>query len=233
MDQVTGWIAANTPMYYGPALAAFAVVFRFTSDVPFAFARNLLRGLVFALLLGSKFVVTLDGISPVPLWQHALTGSAGFALVALGFWTIGGFGVSQLLDAAVETLKAASKAMKNSVVGAAILMMFGAIGALATAPLGRMVDERFAPPPIDIPPSALPAVIDAIAPTPATLAPAASTAAAPSSIAAAPVGAPASSPSSPAPVPAPATAAPAAASPTTLPAAAPSTAPPASAPPTG
>jgi len=164
VEQLTAWIATHTPIYYGPALAAFAIVYRFTADFSFSLARNALRGLVFALLLGSKFVVTPDGISPVPLWQHALTGSAGFALVALGFWTIGGFGVSQLLDAVVETLKAASKAMRKSVVGASLLIAFGAIGALATAPLGRMLDARFAPPPIEIPASALPAVIEAIAP---------------------------------------------------------------------
>lgn len=217
LEDLTAWIASNTPMYYGPALAAFAVVYKFTSDYSFVWVRNLLRGAVFAVLLGSKFVVTLEGISPVPLWQHALTGSAGFALVALGFWTIGGFGVCQLLDAIIETLKAASKAMKNSVVGAAILMMFGAIGALATAPLGRMVDERFAPPPIDVPASALPALIDAIAPAPATVA--AEEALVPTTT---PLAAPTTTPMTMAPAVSPTTESPAA-TPSTAPATAPTT----------
>ena len=72
----------------GPALAAWLVVYRFTTDFSFSWVRNLIRGAVFAVLIGSKFVITADGISPVPLWQHALTGSAGFALVALLFWTV-------------------------------------------------------------------------------------------------------------------------------------------------
>jgi hypothetical protein len=222
MEQVTAWIATHTPAYYGPALAAWVVAYRFTGDFSFQWARNLLRGALFALLIGSKFVVTPEGVSPVPLWQHALTGSAGFALVALVFWTIGGYGLCMLLDAILETLKAATKALKNSVVTAAILMAFGAIGALATAPLGRLVDERFAPPPIDIPESALPAVIDAIAPAPQTVA--ADEALVPST--APMVSAPAAGTPSTAPAPVPATAP--ATAPTTVPA--PTSIPPAAAP---
>lgn len=179
MDELTAWIAAHTPVYYGPALAAWVVVYRFTGDFSYAWVRNLIRGVVFAMLLGSKFVVTADGIGPVPLWQHALTGSAGFALVALLFWTIGGFGLCLLLDAVLEVLKQATKALKNTVITAALLMAFGAVGALATAPLGRMLDARFAPPAIDIPPSAVPAVIEAIAPAPVTAAPVAAPSATP------------------------------------------------------
>lgn len=230
IEQMTSWIAAHTPAYYGPALAAFIVVYHFTNDFSHRYIRNLLRGVIFALLLGSKFVVTAEGISPVPLWQHALSGSAGFALVALGFWTIGGFGVSQLLDAIVEALKAASKTLRNSAVTAAIFVTVGAIGALATAPLGRMLDARWAPPAVQVPAEAIPAVIEAInaspsaapttaaAPSPATsapspgmisttdaLAPAAPTAAASATTTnAAPTPATASTPSS-APAPTPAT----------------------------
>jgi hypothetical protein len=179
--QITTWIAAHTPAYYGPAFAAFVIAYQFTGEFAFPAARNLLRGLIFALLLGSKFVVTSTGISPVPLWQHALTGSAGFALVALLFWTIGGYGVSSLLDAMVEALKAASKTLRNSAVKASIFMVVGALGALATAPLGRMLDARWAPPAVQVPADAIPAVIEAIAANPsaapATVAPAAPTAA--------------------------------------------------------
>jgi hypothetical protein len=164
MDELTAWIAAHTPVYYGPAIAAWLIVYRFTGDFSFRWVRNLMRGAVFALLIGSKFVVTAVGVSPVPLWQHALSGSAGFALVALAFWTIGGFGLCLLLDAVFEVLKQATKALKNTVIAAVLLMAFGAIGALATAPLGRMLDARFAPPPIEIPPGAVPEVIKAIAP---------------------------------------------------------------------
>ena len=214
MDELTSWIASHTPIYYGPALAAWLVVYKFTTDFSFSWVRNLIRGTVFAVLIGSKFVITAEGISPVPLWQHALTGSAGFALVALLFWTIGGFGLCLLLDAILETLKAATKALKNTVITAGLLMLFGAIGALATAPLGRMLDERFAPPPLDIPPNVVPEVVNAIAP--ATIAPAPS-AAAPSTLA------PAATPPS-----APADAAPSvgthpAATPSSQPAAAPAT----------
>lgn len=211
--QLTSWIAAHTPAYYGPAFAAFVIVYQFTNDFAFPWARNLLRGVIFALLLGSKFVVTPEGISPVPLWQHALTGSAGFALVALGFWTIGGFGVSQLLDAIVEALKAASKTLRNSAVTAALFMSIGALGALATAPLGRMLDARWAPPPVQVPTEAIPAVIEAIAPA-AVATPATAPSAAP-----APVSAPTTAPHAAAPATTPV------ASPTTAPAAAPTTTP--------
>lgn len=190
MDELTAWIATHTPAYYGPALVAFGVVYKFTHDFGFAPARNLLRGVAFALLIGSKFVVTPDGVSPVPLWQHALTGSAGFALVALAFWTVGGYGVSQLLDAIVETLKAASKALRNSVVGAALLMFFGAIGALAAGPLGAMIDQRFAPPPLALPAEVVPGVVEAIAPAAATPATPATTSTAPATTSTAPATAP-------------------------------------------
>jgi hypothetical protein len=228
VEEVTSWIASHTPVYYGPALAAWVIVYRFTSDFSFAWVRNLLRGAVFAVLIGSKFVVTPEGISPVPLWQHALSGSAGFALVALGFWTIGGFGLCLLLDAILETLKAATKALKNNVIAAALLMAFGAIGALATAPLGRMLDARFAPPAIDIPESALPAVIEAIAPAPATVVAEEALVPAPASVP------PAATPSTvePRTTLAPELESPAT-TPTTVPVAAPSTSPPATAPPTG
>jgi hypothetical protein len=214
VDELTSWIASHTPIYYGPALAAWLVVYKFTTDFSFSWVRNLIRGTVFAVLIGSKFVITAEGISPVPLWQHALTGSAGFALVALLFWTIGGFGLCLLLDAILETLKAATKALKNTVITAGLLMLFGAIGALATAPLGRMLDERFAPPPLDIPPNVVPEVVNAIAP--ATIAPAPS-AAAPSTLAPA-----ATPPSAPADA-APSVGADPAATPSSQPAAAPAT----------
>lgn len=214
MEELTAWIAAHAPVYYAPALAAWLVVYRFTGDFSFAWVRNLLRGAVFAVLIGSKFVVTPEGVSPVPLWQHALTGSAGFALIALLFWTVGGFGLCLLLDAVLEVLKQATKALKNTVIAAALLMLFGAIGALATAPLGRMLDARFAPPPIDIPPSVVPEVVKAIAPAPATAAPtttAAPAVAAPATVpAAAPASLPAATPATGG-APAPATVAPAAA----------------------
>ena len=215
--QITTWIAAHTPAYYGPAFAAFVIAYQFTNDFSFKWARNLLRGAIFALLLGSKFVVTPDGISPVPLWQHALTGSAGFALVALAFWTIGGYGVSQLLDAIVEALKAASKTLRNSAVKATIFMVIGALGALATAPLGRMLDARWAPPAVQVPAEAIPAVIEAIA-TPSGTAPTIG-ATAPSAVPAPAMG----SVAAPAPSATPSTAP--AAAPATAPAAAPSTAP--------
>lgn len=215
MEELTSWIAANTPIYYGPALAAWLVVYKFTTDFSFSWVRNLIRGAVFAVLIGSKFVITADGISPVPLWQHALTGSAGFALVALVFWTIGGFGLCLLLDAILETLKAATKALKNTVITAGLLMLFGAIGAMATAPLGRMLDERFAPPPLDIPPSAVPEVVQTIAPTPATVA--AQEALVPAT---APAVVPTATPSTIAPALAPTTTAPAA-TPASAPAATP------------
>jgi len=212
MEELTAWIAAHTPAYYGPALAAWVAIYRFTSDFSFRWVRNLLRGAVFALLIGSKFVVTPEGVSPVPLWQHALTGSAGFALVALLFWTVGGVGLCLLLDAILEVLKAATKALKNTFIAAALLMAFGAIGALATAPLGRLIDARFAPPPIDIPPSVVPEVVKAIAPP----APVASTVApVPVPASTPPVASPSTAPvasapaSAPAPAAAPATAAPA------------------------
>jgi hypothetical protein len=202
VDELTSWIASHTPIYYGPALAAWLVVYRFTTDFSFSWVRNLIRGAVFAVLIGSKFVITAEGISPVPLWQHALTGSAGFALVALLFWTIGGFGLCLLLDAILETLKAATKALKNTVITAGLLMLFGAIGAMATAPLGRMLDERFAPPPLDIPPSVVPQVVDAIAPAGATN-PAAATAA--PAAAPVPTSVPAAAPATALPAAAPAT----------------------------
>lgn len=205
--QITTWIAAHTPAYYGPAFAAFAVAYQFTNDFAFPWARNLLRGVIFALLLGSKFVVTAAGISPVPLWQHALTGSAGFALVALGFWTIGGFGVSQLLDAMVEALKVASKTLRNSAVKAILFMVVGALGALATAPLGRMLDARWAPPLVQVPADAIPAVIEAVAANPSA-APSTVAPTPPTTAAAAAANAPASVPADvPASVPAPSTAA--------------------------
>jgi len=232
VEEVTAWIAGHTPVYYGPALAAWVIVYRFSGDFSFAWVRNLLRGAVFALLIGSKFVITAEGVSPVPLWQHALTGSAGFALVALLFWTIGGFGLCLLLDAILETLKAATKALKNTVITAALLMAFGAIGALATAPLGRMLDERFAPPPIDIPPSAISEVVkaieaesaDAAAAAPSTVpAAVASELTAPAPTTSAPAGAPSTAPASTpttGPALAPTTAPSAAPAPTTLPPAA-------------
>jgi hypothetical protein len=219
MDELTAWIAAHTPVYYGPAIAAWLIVYRFTGDFSFRWVRNLMRGAVFALLIGSKFVVTAVGVSPVPLWQHALSGSAGFALVALAFWTIGGFGLCLLLDAVFEVLKQATKALKNTVIAAVLLMAFGAIGAMATAPLGRMLDERFAPPPLDIPPSVVPQVVEAIAP-----------AGAPTTV---PVAAPAPGPApASAPEATPATAFPAAA-PATSVAPPPATTPPATMPPNG
>jgi hypothetical protein len=208
VEELTSWIASHTPIYYGPALAAWLVVYKFTTDFSFSWVRNLIRGAVFAVLIGSKFVVTADGVSPVPLWQHALTGSAGFALVALAFWTIGGFGLCLLLDAVLEVLKQATKALKNTVITAGLLMLFGAIGALATAPLGRMLDERFAPPPLDIPPSAVSEMVKAIAPAAAPMLP--------------PAPMPATAPAV-APATAPATVAPSAAPATTPPAAAPTT----------
>lgn len=221
--QLTTWIAAHTPAYYGPAFAAFVIAYQFTGEFAVPAARNLLRGVIFALLLGSKFVVTPAGISPVPLWQHALSGSAGFALVALVFWTIGGYGVSQLLDAMVQALKAASKTLRNSAVTASIFMVIGALGALATAPLGRLLDARWAPPAVQVPVEAIPAMIEAMAATPGA---APSTAPTPttaphagmiSTLDALAPAAPSAAASAPSTAPAPA--------PTTTPAPAPSTAP--------
>lgn len=203
IDDIASWTAANAPAYYGPAFIAFAVVYKFTADVSPAIGRNLLRGVVFALLLGSKLTISAEGYASVaPLWQTLWSGSAGFVIVGLLFWTVGGFGVSQLLDAIAEVLKEASKKLRNSVVFAALLMLFGAIGAIATAPLGKIVDARL---------DANGAPAPATAAMPAT-APVAAPVAAPASIPAiAPVAAPSTAPAStpataPAAVPADATA---------------------------
>ena len=206
IDDIASWTAQNAPAYYGPAFIAYAVLYKFTADVNPAIGRNLLRGVVFALLLGSKLTISADGSASVaPLWQTLFSGSAGFVLVGLAFWTVGGVGVSQLLDAVGEVLKQASKALRNSVVFAALLMLFGAIGAVATAPLGKIVDARL---------DANGAPVSATAPA-TTVPTAAPVATAPF---AAPVSSPASIPAI-APIAAPATAA----TPSTAPAPTPAT----------
>lgn len=212
IDEIASWTAENAPAYYGPAAIAYAVVYKFTADIGVAAGRNLLRGVAFSLLLGSKLTISPDGDASVaPLWQTLFTGSAGFVMVGLAFWTIGGFGVSQLLDSVGEVLKEASKALRRSVVFASLLVLLGVVGAVVTAPLGKIVDERFveegAPAPAT---AATPAPIAATSTppiaSPAT-APAVLPATAPTSV---PVPLPADAPTStpdgaPAPAPAPAT----------------------------
>ena len=215
IDDIASWTAANAPAYYGPAFVAYAVVYKITQDIRLAAGRHMLRGVVFALLLGSKLTISPDGDASVtPLWQTLFTGSAGFAIVGLAFWTIGGFGISQLLDVLHEVLKEASKALRRSVVFAALLVLFGAIGAVVTAPLGRMVDAHL---------DADGAPVPATAATPTTIAPVASPIAAPASTpAAASTTAPASTPAS---APAPLAGDAPASSPDGAPAAAPATKP--------
>ena len=168
IDGLAGWIAQHAPAYYGPALAAFAMIFKVTQDIDLAFGRNAARALAFALLLGSKLTIDVAGEASVaPLWHDLLGGPLGFTAIGLGFWAIGGYGLCQLLDALVEVLKIATRTLHRSVLGAVLLLAIGAVGAVATAPLGKMFDTRFAGVPAA---SATPApsTQPAAGPTPAT-----------------------------------------------------------------